>query len=55
LSITTIHYIPEGYIFCVKLYLILSDDQTDANLTIEECYLPEEVNTSNEQKQPDLE
>jgi hypothetical protein len=35
--------------------LILSDDQTDANLTIGECYLPEEVNASNEQKQADLE
>jgi hypothetical protein len=34
--------------------LILSDDQTDANLTIGECYLPEEVNSSNEQKQADL-
>ena len=54
-GITTIHYLPEGYIFCVELYLILSDDQTDANLTIGECYLPEEVNTSNEQKQADLE
>ena len=53
-GITTIHYLPEGYIFCVELYLILSDDQTDANLTMGEYYLPVEVNSSIEQKQPDL-
>ena len=52
-GITTIHYLPEGSIFCVELYLILSDDQIDANLTIGECYLPEEVNSSNEKKQAD--
>jgi hypothetical protein len=34
--------------------LILSDDQTNANLTKVECYLPEEVNSSNEKKQADL-
>jgi hypothetical protein len=33
--------------------LILSDDKIDANLTIGECYLPEEVNSSNEKKQAD--
>ena len=33
--------------------MILSDDQIDANLTIGECYLPEEVNSSNEKKQAD--
>ena len=42
------------YVFWAQLYLILYDDQTDANLTIGECYLPEEVNTSNEKKQVDL-
>ena len=49
-GITTIHYLPKGYVICVELYLILSDDQTDANLTIGECCLPEEVNASNEKK-----
>ena len=41
-GITTIHYLPEGHIFCVELYLILSDDQTDASLTIGECYYDSE-------------
>ena len=45
---------PEGYALCVELYLILSDDQTDANLTTAESYLPEEVDSSNEKKQADL-
>ena len=34
--------------------MILSDDQTNANLTKVEFYLPEEVNSSNEKKQADL-
>ena len=45
---------PEGYVLCVELYLILSDDQTDANLVTVEYYLPEEVNSSNEKKQADF-
>lgn len=53
-GITNIHYLPKGYVFCAELYLILSDDQTNANLTKVECYLPEEVNSSNEKKQADL-
>ena len=53
-GVTTTHYLPEEYVLCVELYLILSDDQTDANLTTVECYLPEEVNSSNEKKQADF-
>ena len=51
IQLHTTHYLPEGYVLRVELYLILSDDQTDANLTTVECDLPEEVNISNEQKQ----
>ena len=53
-GITTNHYLPKGYVICVELYLILSDDQIDASLTAVECYLPEEVDSSNEKKQADL-
>ena len=53
-GITTTHYLPEEYVLWVELYLILSDDQTDANLTTVEYYLPGEMNSSNEKIQVDF-
>ena len=50
----TTQSLPAGYVFYIDLYLILSDDQKDTQLSTAECYLPEEVNTHNEQKQAEF-